>query len=336
MHNGTTFNTYYYLRNAWNDVIKLIDKTGATVVEYRYDSWGKLLSTSGSLASTLGKNNPFRYRGYVYDEETGFYYLQSRYYNPEVGRFISSDVLLSTGQGVIGHNAYAYCLNNPINGIDPDGCWPFFVVTAIVGAVVGAVAGGIIAAQNGGNVLTGIGIGAASGALIGTGVGAAAGAALAGSITATTGAVVAGGGTLAATVSAGGVGAGAAYVANNLAQAANNITPAAQTVASKMQDVATKGKNGELLSGLVKNTTRIPSLTGTAAYRIPDGLDMSIKVLSEVKNYTGKLSYTSQLKDFVMWSQANGFEMHLYTNAILTGPLQKIVDSGIIKLFPLK
>ena len=81
----------------------------------RFDSWGKLLSTSGSLASTLGKNNPFRYRGYVYDEETGFYYLQSRYYNPEVGRFISSDVLLSTGQGVLGHNAYAYCLNNPVN-----------------------------------------------------------------------------------------------------------------------------------------------------------------------------------------------------------------------------
>ena len=113
-------NYYYYLRNAQNDIVKLIDKTGATVVEYAYDSWGKLLSTSGSLASTLGKNNPFRYRGYVYDEETGFYYLQSRYYNPEVGRFISSDVLLSTGQGVLGHNAYAYCLNNPVNM--GDGC----------------------------------------------------------------------------------------------------------------------------------------------------------------------------------------------------------------------
>ena len=87
----------------------------------RFDSWGKLLSTSGSLASTLGKNNPFRYRGYVYDEETGFYYLQSRYYNPEVGRFISSDVLLSTGQGVLGHNAYAYCLNDPVNMIDYSG-----------------------------------------------------------------------------------------------------------------------------------------------------------------------------------------------------------------------
>lgn len=59
-------NYYYYLRNAQSDIVKLIDKTGATVVEYRYDSWGKLLSTSGSLASTLGKNNPFRYRGYVY------------------------------------------------------------------------------------------------------------------------------------------------------------------------------------------------------------------------------------------------------------------------------
>ena len=114
-------NYYYYLRNAQNDIVKLIDKTGATVVEYAYDSWGKLLSTSGSLASTLGKNNPFRYRGYVYDEETGFYYLQSRYYNPEVGRFISSDVLLSTGQGVLGHNAYAYCGNNPASRIDTEG-----------------------------------------------------------------------------------------------------------------------------------------------------------------------------------------------------------------------
>ena len=114
-------NYYYYLRNAQSDIVKLIDKTGATVVEYTYDSWGKLLSTSGSLASTLGKNNPFRYRGYIYDEETGFYYLQSRYYNPEVGRFISSDVLLSTGQGVLGHNAYAYCGNNPASRIDTEG-----------------------------------------------------------------------------------------------------------------------------------------------------------------------------------------------------------------------
>ena len=143
-------NYYYYLRNAQNDIVKLIDKTGATVVEYRYDSWGKLLSTSGSLASTLGKNNPFRYRGYVYDEETGFYYLQSRYYNPEVGRFISSDVLLSTGQGVLGHNAYAYCGNNPVMGYDPYGTfdWSSF------GKGAGWLAIGITAICVGVSVLT--------------------------------------------------------------------------------------------------------------------------------------------------------------------------------------
>ena len=74
--------------------------------------------------------------------------------------------------------------------------------------------------------------------------------------------------------------------------------------------------------------------TGTASYRIPDGLTNTI--LSEVKNYSGTLSYTNQLKDFVMYSQSKGLEMHLYTNAQLTGPLQNIVDSGLIQVFPLK
>ena len=73
------------------------------------------------MATTLGANQPFRYRGYVYDTETGWYYLQSRYYNPATCRFISADVLLSTGQGVLGHNSYAYCLNNPVNGSDQSG-----------------------------------------------------------------------------------------------------------------------------------------------------------------------------------------------------------------------
>ena len=118
---GSTFTTYYYLRNAQNDVISLIDSTGATVVQYTYDSWGKLVATTGTLTTTLGADNPFRYRGYVCDTETGWYYLQSRYYNPGTCRFISADVLLSTGQGVLGHNAYAYCLNNPINMIDVGG-----------------------------------------------------------------------------------------------------------------------------------------------------------------------------------------------------------------------
>ena len=112
---------YYYLRNAQGDIVKLIDASGATVVEYTYDTWGKEVQITGSLASSLGLIQPFRYRGYVYDEETGFYYLQSRYYDPTTGRFISADILLSTGQGVLGHNAYAYCLDNPVNMVDDGG-----------------------------------------------------------------------------------------------------------------------------------------------------------------------------------------------------------------------
>ena len=82
-----------------------------------------MLSCTGTLATTLGLDQPFRYRGYVYDMETGWYYLQSRYYSPETCRFISADVLLSTGQGVLGHNCFAYCLGNPVSSCDPLGLW---------------------------------------------------------------------------------------------------------------------------------------------------------------------------------------------------------------------
>ena len=144
-------NYYYYLRNAQSDIVKLIDKTGATVVEYRYDSWGKLLSTSGSLASTLGKNNPFRYRGYVYDEETGFYYVSSRYYDPEIGRFINADDIAYLGMGgLTSYNLFAYCGNNPVMGYDPYGTfdWSSF------GKGAGWLAIGITAICVGVSVLT--------------------------------------------------------------------------------------------------------------------------------------------------------------------------------------
>ena len=139
---GSSYTTYYYLRNAQGDIVKLIDNGGDAKVEYTYDSWGKLISTTGDHASSVGSNQPFRYRCYVYDTETGWYYLQSRYYNPETCRFISSDVLLSTGQGVIGHNAYAYCGNNPIANSDPLGTawWHWAIAGAlVVGAAVACV-----------------------------------------------------------------------------------------------------------------------------------------------------------------------------------------------------
>ena len=135
-YNGTE---YYYLRNGQNDIVGLMDESGVRVVEYIYDAWGKLISTTGTLATTLGADNPFRYRGYYYDTETGLYYLTTRYYDPEVCRFISADVYMSTGQGVLGGNMWAYCGNNPVNRYEVDGkCWNI-VIGAVIGAITGVV-----------------------------------------------------------------------------------------------------------------------------------------------------------------------------------------------------
>ena len=113
--------TYYYATNIKGDVVAILNASGTAVVTYTYDAWGNILTTTGTLASTLGTHNPLRYRGYVYDPETGLYYLQSRYYNPTLGRFICADSLVSTGQGVLGNNMFAYCLNNPVTFEDDSG-----------------------------------------------------------------------------------------------------------------------------------------------------------------------------------------------------------------------
>jgi RHS repeat-associated protein len=112
---------YYYLRNGQNDIIGILDNTGAQVVSYVYDSWGNLISTTGILALTIGADNPFRYRGYYFDSDTGLYYLNSRYYDSTVGRFINADGLVSAGNTLLGDNMYSYCENNPINCVDPFG-----------------------------------------------------------------------------------------------------------------------------------------------------------------------------------------------------------------------
>ena len=121
-YNGTT---YYYATNLQGDIVGILDSTGTAVVSYTYDAWGNPLTTTGTLATTLGTINPLRYRGYVYDIETSLYYLQSRYYNPEIGRFINADDTSYLGiEGKLAsYNLFAYCGNNPAMGFDPTGCW---------------------------------------------------------------------------------------------------------------------------------------------------------------------------------------------------------------------
>mgnify|MGYP001661267350 CR=1 FL=1 len=119
--NGTSFQTYYYVLNLQGDVVKLIHYIPGfeyeSVATYEYDAWGNIVSSSGRLAEI----NPLRYRGYYYDSETGFYYLQSRYYDPANRRFINADGLISFDCGFSGLNMYSYCGNCPVACSDPNG-----------------------------------------------------------------------------------------------------------------------------------------------------------------------------------------------------------------------
>lgn len=124
-------NIYYYLKNSNDDIIGIMDNLFNLLVVYEYDSWGKIISIKDNNGNDVSNNsehianvNPFRYRSYYYDVESKLYYLNSRYYNPEWGRFISIDNSVTISFNLKGYNLYSYALNNPINYHDQDGMWP--------------------------------------------------------------------------------------------------------------------------------------------------------------------------------------------------------------------
>ncbi|MEF9975101.1 MAG: RHS repeat-associated core domain-containing protein, partial [Clostridia bacterium] len=122
---------YTYLHNLQGDIASIVDNVGSKVVEYGYDAWGKPTKTASKVAgdgstltieyAELARLNPFRYRGYVWDVETGYYYLRSRYYDPAWGRFINMDSLAGNVGKSLSHNCYAYSKNSPVKHVDRDG-----------------------------------------------------------------------------------------------------------------------------------------------------------------------------------------------------------------------
>ena len=161
-HNGTV---YYYITNLQGDVMQLVNANGSIVASYDYDPYGKVISATGTMAEI----NPLRYRGYYYDVESGLYYLQSRYYDPEIGRFINADVFASTNRGVLGYNMFAYCGNNPVIRIDKKGAVFFTILGTLVGAAVGAL-DAYLAGEDTEGIVKNAKAGAASGAIAGAGV----------------------------------------------------------------------------------------------------------------------------------------------------------------------
>ena len=136
---GFTYNgvEYYYVYNLQGDVEAITDATGAIVAKYMYDTWGYVeyeFNYNGSI--NIAEINPIRYRGYYYDSERGFYYLNSRYYDPFMCRFINADGYVTTGQGLTSFNMFAYCGNNPVNRADPTGQFWLTIALSIVATVV--------------------------------------------------------------------------------------------------------------------------------------------------------------------------------------------------------
>ena len=144
-HDGNgNYTTYYVVTNSRGDVEGLYNTAGGLVAGYVYDSWGNVISVSDASGNEItatnhiGNINPIRYRGYYYDAETGFYYVSSRYYDPEVGRFLNADGQINND--ILGCNLYAYCGNNPVMRADDSGEGWWVAACAIVGGLVGGVA----------------------------------------------------------------------------------------------------------------------------------------------------------------------------------------------------
>ncbi len=126
--NGTRV-PYHVVTNAQGDVMALYNWSGTKVAEYSYDAWGNCTIVSDSTSTHIATLNPFRYRSYYYDNDLALYYLQSRYYDAEIGRFINADGTLNGNGDIMGFNMYAYCSNNPVMFSDPNGfgkIWDFF------------------------------------------------------------------------------------------------------------------------------------------------------------------------------------------------------------------
>jgi len=329
---------HYYEKNMATGVVttsyylggQLVATSEGTTLRYVHqDSLGSTSTMSASdgtaissiayfpfgLTRTGSVNTTKEFTGQRLDS-TGLYYYNARYYDPQIGRFISPD---ATGQDLNNPqtlNRYSYCVNNPLKYTDPSGHFIQMLVGALIGAAgysITHVAANLITHKqwNAGwdwkAFATATAIGAISGGISEL-------------IT------VAASAALSTTVTVGGeVSSAVEPVVTETVNETNQVVDTGWSI-DQARDL---GKMGEELSGITRNTDHIPSFTGTAAFRVPDGLTDT--VLSEVKNvnYQG---YTSQIQDYLKYSQDNEITFELWTrpDTIISKPLQNLIDNGDI------
>ena len=161
---------YYFRKNIFGDIVGVYDPTKGLLATYTYDAFGNSVVEYTNTSNNKAYLNPFRYRGYYWDEEIELYYLQSRYYDPEIGRFISPDSIEYINPSeIFGLNLYAYCNNNPIMNVDPTGC--FAISTFLISMGIGALVGWALSEIFGSQVAGGVGSVVGGGAAISTGIG---------------------------------------------------------------------------------------------------------------------------------------------------------------------
>ena len=301
--NGTV---YYYITNLQGDVMSLERADGGSGASYAYDAWGNILAMSGTLAEL----NPLRYRGYVYDQETGFYYLNSRYYDPAVGRFINADNYPSTGQGLSGNNMFAYCGNNPVSREDDGGEFWNFVIGAAVGGLVGGVVSAVTSyAQTGeidwGAVAINAAVGAAGGLIAASGLGTVCQAGLT--------AVISGGGNFAEQVYSKGIKNvnKADVICSTLIGGGTSLlgSAAGKLLGGKIEKAGSsllnKGKD-KLLSGMVRQT-----VGQSHSKLLRQGANFVAQGIKQINTYRGLSSSVGSLIGAVTSSAYNSFKFSI-------------------------
>lgn len=165
-------NEYYFRKNIFGDIVGVYDSSRTALVTYTYDAFGNATVKVHPINDKNAQLNPFRYRGYYWDSEFNLYYVQSRYYDPEIGRFISPDSIeYITPSEIFGLNLYAYCINNPIMYYDPTGTSALLLILILLATTIaGGVVGGVTAynqGERGWGVIKNIILGASIGLAVG-------------------------------------------------------------------------------------------------------------------------------------------------------------------------